>query len=135
MRKVFHVKGEKFDQISVFPDHIECRNGILSVLLFPEDMGCIDYLNDKVCQDKECRYHVNYPDIDNCVLNAHKKLTLEEIGGLLGFSREMVRLEEEKALLNSRRALKKMNKHLVWDASDFINTYPEWHIKEKRIGR
>jgi hypothetical protein len=140
MEKVFHVKGEMFEQISIFPDHIECRNGTMSVVLLPEDIGCIDYLNDKLCQDTECRYHINYAKLENCVLNAHKRMTLEEIGEIMGFSREAARLNEAQALFNGRKTLKIMNKHLVWGTSDFINTYEEWpryhrfpSDKEKRV--
>jgi hypothetical protein len=126
MKKVFHVKGEIFEQIVIFPDYIECRNGTMSVVLLPEDIGCIDYFNGQLCQDIECRHHIHCPEIGNCVLNNEKEMTLEEIGKVMGFSREAARLNEAQALFNSRKKLKIMNKHLVWGTSDFIDTYDEW---------
>jgi hypothetical protein len=125
MEKIFHVKGEMFEQISIFTDHIKCRNGTISVVLLPEDIGCIDYFNGQLCQDTECRHHIHCPELGNCVLNNEKEMTLEEIGEVMGFSREAARLNEAQALINSRKKLKSMNKHLVWETSDFIDTYDE----------
>jgi hypothetical protein len=126
MEKIFHIKGEIFEQIVISPDYIECRNGTMSVVLLPEDIGCIDYFNGQLCQDIKCRHHIHCPESRNCVLNIEKEMTLEEIGEVMGFSREAARLNEAQALFKSRKKLKIMNKRLVWGTSDFIDTYDEW---------
>ena len=69
---------------------------------------CVDKIGE-VCQNKDCRQWIKYPEDDNCVLEAVRKngrMTLRECALRLGVSYVRVKQIQDKAL-------KKLEKKLV----------------------
>lgn len=65
------------------------------------------------CPNQSCPWHVDGPSYMNCsfvvyeaVAQTGQKLSLEEIGDMLGITREGVRQIEKKAILRVRRRMK-----------------------------
>ena len=49
------------------------------------------YLREYMCEEKECRFHIDWMETGNCVLRVHREHTLEEIGIAEGVTRERIR--------------------------------------------
>ena len=58
--------------------------------------------------DKDCRYHTNLPECEDCLLHIDRKFTLEEIGKTEDLTRERIRQIEEEALVKFSKRFKKM---------------------------
>ena len=69
---------------------------------------CVDKIGE-ICQNKECRHWIDYPEDDNCVLVAVEKngrMTLRECAKRLGVSYVRVKQIEDKALKKLEKKLR-----------------------------
>lgn len=69
---------------------------------------CVDKIG-KICENKECRQWIDYPEDDNCVLVAVEKngrMTLRECAKRLGVSYVRVKQIEDKALKKLEKKLR-----------------------------
>ncbi len=96
-------QGEIFKEIIVFPDKIVLRKGKgKNINAIEKEMGLpsreieiptseIGCFGKRKCEDIECRYYINCPNLNNCTLNVDKEFTLSEIGEVFGICKERVR--------------------------------------------
>ena len=69
--------------------------------------NCIDKIGDP-CNNRDCRQWINYPEDNNCVLEAVRKngkMTLRECAKRLGVSYVRVKQIEDKALKKLEKKL------------------------------
>jgi len=120
-------KGEVFRNIVIFDDRVEFIARNETITLNKEDLPCLKNGRES-CKESGCEFFINCEEFDNCVINVNRCMTLDEIGKMLGVSREMIRQDEERALKKSHKIMKKLYGHRSIDrplVSQFLPDPPQ----------
>jgi len=75
-------------EIKYWKEGIECTKNKVPIC----------YQDDKTCDVEMCRYFIQHTELGNCVLRNEREWTMEDIGKVMGISRQRVEQIERKAL-------------------------------------
>lgn len=79
-------------ELKYWKEGVECTKNLVPVC-------CMD---DRVCDVDRCRYYLESEPMGNCILRNDEAWTMEDIGKVMGISRQRVEQIQRKALKKMR---------------------------------
>lgn len=63
-----------------------------------------------MCKNQRCRMWINSRELKNCLRNVKREYTLEEVGEMLGLTKQAISVAEHKAMLHLGKEFFKVHK-------------------------